>query len=123
MTQKINPTTDRSRGNATKQTTIANGATTSEDVNLSGFTLAGILFPVAPTGATFTFNGSVDNGVTYYDIKNSAGTAISITLAGAGIYKLNAADFVGLDRIKVVSASAEGALRTITVIGADILNG
>ncbi len=122
MTQRINPTSDRARGNAKKQTTIANGATTSEDVDLSGFTLAGVLIPVAMTGSTLTFQGTVDK-VNYYDIKNTAGTAISITLSTTGIYKLNAADFIGIDNLRIVSASAEGALRTITVIGADILNG
>ena len=122
MTQRINPTSDRARGNAKKQTTIANGATTSEDVDLSGFTLAGVLIPVAMTGSTLTFQGTVDK-VNYYDIKNTAGTAISITLSTTGIYKLNAADFIGIDNLRIVIASAEGALRTITVIGADILNG
>ncbi len=120
---KINTTTDRFRGNASKAVTILSGQTVaSEGVNLSGFTLAGILIPTM-TGTTVTFQGSVD-GTNYYAIKDNTGTAISITTGGtAGIYKLNAADFIGITHIKPVSGSAEGADRSVTLIGADILNG
>lgn len=123
MTKTINPTTDRFQGNASKSVTILSGQTQAEEgVNLSCFTLAGVLIP-SMTGASVKFQGSLD-GTNFYQINDNLGTAITITTGGfAGIYKLNAADFVGINWIKPVSASAEGADRAVTLIGADILNG
>ena len=122
MTKIINATTDRMRGNASKAVLIASGQTVaSEGVNLSGHTLTGVLIPTM-TGTSVTFQGSID-GTNYYAIKDATGTAISVTTGGTlGIYKLNPADFAGLNFIKPVSASAEAADRSVTLLCADILN-
>lgn len=122
MTVRINPTTDRARGNARKATIIESGQTVSDDVDMSGFTLAGVLISTALTGTSLTFRGTIDK-TNYFDIKNAAGTTIAITLSGTGIYKLNPSDFVGIDNIRAVSNGAEAAQRSITLLGADILNG
>ena len=95
--------------------TIANGATTSDAVNLYGCTAIGIGFPAAMTGATVTFKGSLDDGSTFLDIYDIDGVQVSYTFVASTGLPLDVKTFAPYDQIKVVSASSEGAERLITI--------
>lgn len=98
---------------------IQSGATVSDAVKLNGRTIVGLVIPVAPTGATFTFQGAMEHdSANFYAVKDATNTPISIT-TGVGYYKLSPSDMDGIERVRVVSASAEAALRSISLIVAN----
>lgn len=77
-----------------------------------------LVIPVAPTGASFTFQGALDHApTTFYTLKDNLGANLTLTTsAGAGYYKLNPADFDGVEIFRAVSASAEAATRSMFLI-------
>lgn len=95
--------------------TIANGATLSDAVDLSGYVLVGLIIPAAFTGTTITFSMSDDNA-TFYGINNAGGTALSATVAVSKCILFTPGDFVGIRHLKLTSGSAEAAARTIKLI-------
>lgn len=111
-----------SHGKATDTATIANGETVSGAVDLNDFALSGFITPAALTGTTMTFQGSADNGATYVAVHGTDGAAISYTVTTSKYYAINPINFLGLTHIKIVSGSAEGAARDITLIGTRALN-
>lgn len=85
--------------------------------NLGPAALCGLVIPAGMTSTSITFQASVD-GTTFYDVYDSTNTQISVTIdSSAKIIKLDPADFVGLEYLKLVTGSAEGADRTIGLIG------
>lgn len=96
---------------------ILSGQTISDVVVVNGMTPVGLLIPVAPTGATFTFQASFD-GTNFYTLRDIAGANLTLT-TGVGYFKLNPSDFDGVDSFRVVSASAEAATRSMILILAD----
>lgn len=98
----------------TNNIVIASGQTVSAALDLQGLALTAIQIPAAFTGASITFQGSFDNS-TFQAIYNTSNTAYSITVGTSRTYAINPADFAGFRYIKIVSASAEGAERTIVV--------
>lgn len=92
--------------------TIANGATSSEAMDLRGLALVGVQFPATFTGTTVTFTMSDSFAGTYVPVYNSAG-AISYTIAQARYYAIDPKDFHGIRFLKIVSGSAEGGARTV----------
>ncbi len=95
--------------------TIASSGTESTALDLQGMGLVGMLIPSAFTGASVTFKASID-GTNFYDIYNSDNTQFSITVGTSRWYNLDIRDFLGARYVKIVSASSEGAERTITCI-------
>lgn len=94
---------------------IASGQTTSGAVELKGLMLCGILLPAAFTGTTLTFLVSVD-GTNFYTLKTStSGTTLSYTVAQGTYAALNPQDFYGVNYLKIVSGSSEGAARTLAL--------
>lgn len=93
---------------------IANGQTSSGAVDLGGTTLCGIHMPAAFTGASITIQAAPTLGGTYQTVqKNNVDIVISVT---QGKYvSLTPSDWAGLQFIKIVSASSEGAGRTLTL--------
>jgi hypothetical protein len=94
--------------------TIASGQTESGAVDLHGMNLVGIMMPAAFTGTSVTFKGSLD-GVTYNDLYNTDGTALSVTVAADRFILIVPSDFAAVRYLKLVSGSSEGAERTITL--------
>lgn len=102
--------------------TIANGATTSNSIDLDSYGsdqgLVGLVMPAAFTGASITFNVSLDD-VTYQQLFTSANAALSITVTAGKTYSF-AQDFrseiAPYRYIQIVSASSEGAARTILLL-------
>lgn len=99
-----------------RKVVIANGQTVSSAADCQGGTLVALSVPAAITGASFTFQGQIDGEFGYQAIANTSGTVVTWTHGGANriICPVGADALIGgLTQIKVVSASAEGAARTI----------
>lgn len=92
--------------------TIANGATTSGAVDLTGTTLVGLHMPAAFTATAVTFTVAESAGGTYRTLY-SAGADVTITVAAAKYVALDPSVFAGARFIRIVSGAAEGAARTI----------
>lgn len=95
--------------------TIAEGATKSSAIDLSQSTFTALLIPDGFTGATITFEASVD-GETWKAVVDDTGAAVSITATDDRWVALGgavAARLAPFRYLKLVSAGAEGAARTI----------
>lgn len=109
---------------ATKGTsvTIASGNTTSGAFDIKTTSpharIIGFVMPSAFTGASISFQVSADDS-TYQDLYDSDNNKVSITVSASRTYGLkdDLAKVLGPWRfIKIVSASSEGATRTIVVV-------
>lgn len=103
----------------TRTVTIASGATTSGVVGIGDYTIAGVHLTAALTGATIGFTAAPTSGGSYQTVKDSEGNAVSIASSAAGAVGLSGAEADAVapwQWIKVVSASAEGADRTLTLV-------
>lgn len=112
---------------------IASGAAVSEAVRLMDFvktpqvlenryfTPKGIILPVT-TGTVFGFEVSED-GLTWYTLKDEAGTAITVTKAAgsASAHPLSAQSFSGWGWLRVTANSGnEGSARSLIVKGYEV---
>jgi hypothetical protein len=102
------------------EVTIANGATSSGAVDLQGRGVVQIILPAAFTGASITFTASPNDG-TYQALYNTSNTALSMTVTQGRTYILAPSDLVGVRYLKLVSASAEGASRTIGIVSRELV--
>jgi hypothetical protein len=98
---------------------IANGATVSSAIDLQGRGLVQVIMPAAFTGSAITFQASPDN-VTFQALYNTANTALSMTVTQGRTYMISPSDLVGVRYLKLVSGSAEGAARTITLVSREL---
>lgn len=96
---------------------IPSGATTSNAVSTGGGPLVGIYAP-AMTGTSLTFTAaSTEDSTTFYPVRDQLGNLITVTLnAAQSFYSLRSVMPFGMDLLRVVSSSAEGAERTITPV-------
>lgn len=98
--------------------TIASGQTVSDACPMDSQAFGGFLLPAAFTGATVSFQASPD-GTTFGAVYRltSAGTAEeAVTLyVTQGRYYALPDELAGCHSFKIVSASAEGAARSIVV--------
>lgn len=103
-----------------KAATIANGGTSSSEVNLGrAYDMLIIVIPTI-TSATIKIQGSETTGGTFYDIYTTdpadGHESQVITVAGTGSL-VWVAPIGGFQYIKVVSSVAQGAERLIRVCG------
>jgi hypothetical protein len=104
---------------------IDNGGTTSNAVDMTNFILSGVYIPTVFTGTTLTFLAANPaakdkDKADYFSLNDSAGAAVSVTVAGQRFVAFTQAIaelFKSVQYLKVVSGSAEGAARTIYLIG------
>lgn len=101
---------------------IPSGSTTSNAVDLGVSEpdggLVGFVMPATFTGASITFQVSVDDN-TYQALYNSSNTQISITVSASRTYGFVTdvrSVFAGWRFVKFISASSEGGARTIIPI-------
>jgi hypothetical protein len=98
-----------------QSTVITSGQTKSAELRTGYRTsVVAVITPASLTGSAFTFEGSLD-GTTFVPVYNEA-TQYSVNVGTSRYVALNAAVFQGLQSIKVVSGSAEGADRTIQIV-------
>jgi len=96
--------------------TIAISGTVSSVVDCTdGRTAFAIITPAALTGTAMTFQASHD-GVTYTPITDTAGAAVSITVAASRYIPIASANFAGVRYLKIVSGTTEVAARAIIVM-------
>lgn len=99
--------------------TAADGA--SEQINLTGLTLAGISMPVAWTDAKIGIQCSID-GSTFQSVYNAAGDHLTYATSANRTVVFDPADTSGLQLIKIVSetsagvAVAQAAVRTLKLV-------
>lgn len=105
--------------------TIANGASLSGSVDLTGVLLVGIYMPSAWTAADITFQASPDydddDTVTFQSIYNGDGDEYTIASAAAQASRfiaIDPRDFAGVRFLKIRSGTAaaavnQGAARTL----------
>ncbi len=102
-------------GFQTATATVLSGATSSDAIQLNGFGLVGLILPSALTSTTMTFTGSQD-GTTYTALYNTSGSLLTVTVAASRIILFVPGDLVGVNYIKLVFGTAEGADRAISSI-------
>lgn len=102
---------------AVKTATIANGATTSNVIDLEHWMLVGLIFGTF-TGATISFTVSTVGDGTFVPLVDEAGAAISVVATDNSAVGLDAAarELAPWRFIKIVSASSEAAARTISLV-------
>ena len=90
--------------------TIANGASLSDAVAISG-KLVGLVVPAAWTAASLTFQGSVD-GVNFYNVYDDATerTIASASVVASHYIALTLTHWLGFTHIKVRSGTASAAV-------------
>jgi hypothetical protein len=93
---------------------IANGTTTSDAIRTAGFAIFGLVMPTAFTGASISFTVSHD-GTTYQALYDTTNTLVSLTVSASRSYDLPTA-LAAWSYFKIVSASSEGAARTLYVV-------
>lgn len=100
---------------------IASGQTASASAQIGDLILTGFILPAAFTGTAVTFQGSLDN-ITFYTIYDSTNTALTATVTQGRAYTMNLVNFTTWPYMKIVSGSAEGADRTVTLLVSRALN-
>jgi hypothetical protein len=93
---------------------IASGQTESEAIDCLGGVLVGIKTPATLTGTSMTFKVS-DDGVAYIDYYNAAGNQVTSAMPVSKRIGIEPVDFAGIQKLKIVSSSAEGADRLFTL--------
>lgn len=99
----------------TRTVTIANGATVSAAADMGAASLVGIITPAALTGTAFGLQASAD-GVSYADVYGTSGSAVSVTAAPSRYIAVPRTTIDGARFVRVVSGSAEGGARSITLV-------
>jgi hypothetical protein len=106
---------------ATLTSTIANASSISPDIPMLTGTPVAIQMPAAWTAANLTFTASAD-GVTFYDLYDSAGTEVSVVAAASRFIvfpKTIEWDAIRYMRIRSGTTAlpvAQGAARTMIMV-------
>lgn len=94
--------------------TILSGATESDAIDFKDFAQGGFILPAAFTGASVSFKACNTSDGTYVAVYDSANALLSTTVTQGRGYAFPIALF-GFGFVKIVSASAEGADRSIGI--------
>jgi len=97
---------------------IADGATTSNAIDLLGTSLLAFITDAALDGTAFTFTVSDELDGAYVPLRRmSDGTDLTAVVAVSGQYATNPADFASVRFLKIVSGAAQsGAATTIKLV-------
>lgn len=94
--------------------TIDNGGTASAAFDLQHYTIIGIEFPSAFTGATIGFTTASTPDGTYKTVVDASGAAVSVTVSTSSVVGY-VPDLAGLRWTKI-TCSAQGAARSLNLI-------
>lgn len=94
--------------------TIANGQTTSSEIDLKGASMGTIYLPAAFTGTSLTFTAAPTAGGTHQTVYDDSNSAITVTVTQGRNYPIPA-EVMNARFIKLVSSGAEGAARSIVI--------
>lgn len=97
---------------------IADGATTSNAVDLLGTSLLAFITDAALNATDFSFTVSNNFAGTYLPLKNMKdGNTLTSVVSPLGWYATNCADFASVRFLKIVSGTAQsGAATTIKLV-------
>lgn len=95
--------------------TIANGSDTSDELDLRGFALVGLLTPAALTATATELEVSRD-GVRWVPVYDREGAALTAALAPDRHVVLPPADLPGFRKVRLKLNSAEAAARTVGIL-------
>lgn len=96
--------------------TIASGGTTSGAIEVPNGQPVGLFLPSALTGTAMTFTAASSENGSFIAVQAVDGASVySVTVAASKYVPLDPRVFAGLQYIKLVSGSAEGADRSIVV--------
>lgn len=96
-----------------------NGDTTSREIDLEGYDLVGFILPANFQGAAITFTAAEKSNGTHQPVSDSAGAAISLTVAASKTVVFTAAHAAalkGLRFIKFITGSAQNASIVIFIL-------
>lgn len=99
--------------------TIPSGAASSNAIDLHGGVLYGFYLPAEFDGTALTFTTAPTADGTFVAVKDSAGSAISFTVAASGFYGLSAdqvAKLKGCRFLKLVSGTNQSTTDTIVTL-------
>jgi hypothetical protein len=100
-----------------KQTlTIANGQTTSDLCNAATASAFGLVLPAAFTGTSITYTVSADGSTFQALYDNTGANQVTTAVTQGRSYDLPA-ELTAWPYFKLVSGSAEGAARSLVVVG------
>ena len=117
----VNPVSGSDLGEpTTADAVIANGASLSGAVTMTGGRLARITMPAAWTAASLTFQASSD-GATYGDLYDKDGVEYTVSAAASREIIIPLVDFLGVAYLKVRSGTSgtpvnQGAARTLKLV-------
>jgi hypothetical protein len=95
--------------------TILSGQQDSSTIIGGGGTLCGVFIPAGFTGSSISFLASQD-GSNFFPVHNTTSGALLSYSVTAGTYcAIDPKDFYGINFLQIVSASSEGATRTLYV--------
>ncbi len=93
--------------------TIPISTTTTGALYCNGSVLCGLLLPATFTGATISFLASMDSANFKVLKSSTSGTTLTYTVTQDTFSAIDPKDFQGVNWLKIVSASTEGAARDI----------
>jgi hypothetical protein len=104
--------------------TIALNAALSDQADLEGYALVGILMPSAWTAASLTFQVAATSGGTFCDVYDDAGAEVTVSAAASRYIGLTTADALCLSAARFLKLRSgttgtpvnQAAARTITLI-------
>ena len=99
----------------TDKVTFASG-TTSTALKLQGTIPLAIVTPAGLASTSLTFQCSLDDGTTFFDLYNGS-TAYSLTVAASRYIALNPDVFEGVRTIRIIAGSSETAKDIFLVSG------
>jgi hypothetical protein len=119
MATNLNPLTgaaqDLSNNVIRKPVTIANGATVSSIAMMNGSPLVGV-DTGALTSVAFTLQNSIDGGFSFRNVEDAVtGNPFSMVVE-ANRYHHVSPPIRGLDLVRIVAGTAEGAARSVILV-------
>lgn len=96
--------------------TIADSATQSDAIDLSGTTLTAISLPSEFDGTALTLKAAETSNASYVDVHEANGMALTIKGSASQIVTIEPAKLAGLQYIKLVADTAQTGVTTLTLM-------
>ena len=97
------------------EVTIPSGGTQSEMAGLGAGVICGITTPSALSGGTFHVESTNDDGSTYVPVHGEDGVQLTLIVGTSRYTKVSPQDYAGINQLRIVSGTSEGADRLIQV--------
>lgn len=95
--------------------TIASGQTVSEQIDLQGTSLLGVIAPASPGFTSLGFQVAIDPADTPVTLNNGFGSAYTVTIAGGQATPLDPTVFAGWRVVRLVAPGAVSGDQAFTL--------